>query len=62
MARKTQQTRTLRKPARRIADARKVRFGSGNVSPALSKSRDPLTHDTQAVRFGSGNIAPSLQK
>lgn len=51
-----------RKPSGKIADARKVRFGSGMAPAAVVRSGDPATRDGGAVRFGSGMISPSLRK
>jgi hypothetical protein len=50
-----------RKPSRKIADARKVRFGAG-MAPASVRSRDAKTHDTGKVRFGAGMAPASLRK
>jgi hypothetical protein len=58
MARKQ---KPVRKSSKKIADARRVRFGSGWTAPAVRAS-DKATNDTRAVRFGSGWTAPSLRK
>ena len=51
----------VRKPSKKIADARRVRYGSGWSAPTVRAS-DKATRDTRAVRFGSGWSAPSLRK
>ena len=50
-----------KKPSKKIADSRAVRFGSGWGAPAVRAS-DKATRDTRTVRFGSGWSAPSLRK
>lgn len=59
MSRKQKQL--VRKPSKKIADARRVRYGSGWSAPAVRAS-DKATQDSRAVRFGSGWAAPSLRK
>ena len=51
----------VRKPSKKIADPRRVRFGSG-MAPASVRAKDPATQDTGAVRFGSGMTPASLRK
>jgi hypothetical protein len=51
----------VRKPSRKVTDARKVRFGAG-MAPASLRSRDAQTHDTGKVRFGAGMAPASLRK
>ena len=51
----------VRKPTRKIADPRRVRFGSG-MAPASVRSRDAQTHDAGKIRFGSGMAPASLRK
>jgi len=51
----------VRKPSRKIADVRKVRFGAG-MAPASVRSRDAQTHDTGKVRFGAGMAPANLRK
>jgi hypothetical protein len=51
----------VRKPSKKIADSRRVRFGSG-AAPRVLRSSDPATGDTRAVRFGSGAAPAALRK
>lgn len=49
------------KPSKKIADARRVRFGGGNMPRALHAA-DLATKDSGKVRFGGGNCPASLRK
>jgi hypothetical protein len=49
------------KPTRKIADARRVRFGGG-CAPRVIRSLDKATQDSGAVRFGGGCAPASLRK
>jgi len=51
----------VRKPAKQIADSRKVRYGSGSA-PRVLRTADAATQDTRAIRFGSGSAPASLRK
>jgi hypothetical protein len=51
----------VRKPSRKIADARRIRFGAGNA-PRVVRAVDPATRDSGKVRFGAGNAPASLRK
>ena len=51
----------VRKPSRKIADSRRVRFGSG-AAPRVLRSVDAATGDTRAIRFGSGAAPAALRK
>jgi len=59
MSRKQKQV--VRKPSRKIADSRRVRYGAGWSAPAV-RSLDKATQDKGSVRFGAGWSAPSLRK
>jgi len=50
-----------RKPAKKIADARRVRYGSGNA-PRVVRAADAAVQDPRRIRFGSGNCPASLRK
>jgi hypothetical protein len=62
MSRKTQKQPTVRKPSKKIADARRVRYGSGCAPAQIARSVDTATQDSGAVRFGSGCCPASLRK
>ena len=59
MSRKKQPV--VRKPSQKIADSRRVRFGSGNA-PRVVRAVDAATQDPRSIRFGSGNCPASLRK
>ena len=50
-----------RKPAKKIADPRRVRFGGGNA-PRVLRNQDAATRDSGKIRFGGGNAPASLRK
>jgi hypothetical protein len=52
----------VRKPSRKIADSRRVRYGSGFSPAKMVRSTDAATADSGAVRFGSGFAPASLRK
>ena len=51
----------VRKPAKKIADPRRIRYGSGNA-PRIVRQQDTATQDPRAIRFGSGNCPAALRK
>ncbi len=58
---KSKKLPVVRKPTKKIADPRNVRFGSG-MAPAGVRTRDAQTHDAGKIRFGSGMAPASLRK
>lgn len=52
----------VRKPSKKVADSRRVRFGSGFSPAKVVRSADEATTDTGAIRFGSGFAPASLRK
>jgi hypothetical protein len=50
-----------RKPSKKIADSRRVRFGGGNT-PRVLRAQDAATRDTGTIRFGGGNTPAILRK
>ena len=52
----------VRKPTKKIADSRRVRFGAGNAPAKVVRSTDAATADSGAIRFGAGNAPASLRK
>jgi hypothetical protein len=50
----------VRKPSKKIADSRRVRYGSGSAPRVLRT--DAATQDSGKVRFGSGSAPASLRK
>jgi hypothetical protein len=55
------QKQLVAKPAKKIADTRKVRFGGG-CAPRVIRTLDKATQDSGAVRFGGGCAPASLRK
>jgi hypothetical protein len=55
------QSQIVRKPPKKIADARRVRYGGGSM-PRAVRAADPLTQDSRTVRFGGGSMPASLRK
>ena len=51
----------VRKPSKKIADSRRIRFGAGNA-PRVIRPLDAATQDSKAIRFGAGNCPASLRK
>ena len=51
-----------RKPSKKIADSRRVRFGAGFAPANLSRTANPATQDSGKVRFGAGFAPASLRK
>jgi hypothetical protein len=51
----------VRKPSRKIADSRRIRYGAGNA-PRVVRPLDAATQDSKAIRFGAGNCPASLRK
>jgi hypothetical protein len=51
----------VRKPSKKIADARRVRYGAGSA-PRVIRALDKATRDPRAIRFGAGSAPASLRK
>ena len=51
----------VRKPSKRIADSRKIRFGGGSAPAKLARSADAAVADSRTVRFGGGS-APACRR
>jgi len=51
----------VRKPTKKIADPRNVRYGGGSA-PQVLRAQDPATRDSRAVRFGGGSSPAILRK
>ncbi|HUQ74308.1 MAG TPA: hypothetical protein VM183_06235 [Burkholderiales bacterium] len=51
----------VRKPAKKIADSRQVRYGAG-CAPRVVRAADAATQDVRAIRFGAGCAPASLRK
>src|SRR5258706_14436154 len=51
----------VRKPTKKIADSRPVRYGARSP-PRVVRSLDKATQDTRAIRFGAGSAPAALRK
>ena len=51
----------VKKPVKKIADSRRVRFGGGSA-PRVLRTADQGTQDSRAIRFGGGSMPASLRK
>ena len=59
MSRKQKQV--VRKPSKKIADTRRMRYGAGSA-PRVVRTTDTATRDSRAIRFGAGSAPASLRK
>jgi len=55
------QSQIVRKPSKKIADSRRVRYGAGSA-PRVVRAADASTQDTRAIRFGAGSAPAGLRK
>ncbi len=62
MTRKQQNQPLVRKPTKKIADSRRIRFGGGCAPAKLLRATDAATADSGAIRFGGGCAPASLRK
>ena len=51
----------VRKPSRKIADPRRVRYGAGSAPAKLVRPMDATTADSGAIRFGAGSAPARLR-
>lgn len=59
---KSKKQPAVRKPSKKIADSRRIRFGSGTAPAVIVRSADDSTSDSRAIRFGSGTAPAGLRK
>ena len=52
----------VRKPARKITDSGRVRFGTGCAPAKLARNADSAVADSGAIRFGTGCAPAILRK
>ena len=52
----------VRKPGRKIADSRQVRYGTGMAPASIVRAHDKATADSSTIRFGTGMAPASLRK
>lgn len=62
MSRKNRQQPAVRKPTKRIADPRRLRYGAGSAPARIVRSAEPATQDSGLIRFGAGSCPASLRK
>lgn len=51
----------VRKPSKKIADQRRVRYGGGSA-PQVIRPQDAATRDSRTVRFGGGSSPAIFRK
>jgi hypothetical protein len=59
---KSKKQPVVRKASKKIADSRRVRYGSGWAPAKVVRSADAAIADSGAIRFGSGWAPASLRK
>ena len=59
---KSKKQLAVRKPTKKIADARRVRYGAGFAPAKVVRSADAAIADSGAIRFGAGFAPASLRK
>jgi hypothetical protein len=59
---KSKKQAVVRKPTKKIADSRRIRFGTGSAPAKLVRAGDAATADTGAIRFGTGSAPACLRK
>ena len=59
---KTKKQPAVRKPSRKIADQRRIRFGGGCAPAKLARAADAAIADAGAIRFGGGCAPAALRK
>jgi hypothetical protein len=52
----------VRKPTKKIADSRQIRYGNGCAPAKLARSADAAIADPGLIRFGNGCAPASLRK
>jgi len=57
----SQKQPVVRKPSKKIADSRNVRYGGGSA-PRVLRAPDAATRDPRTVRFGGGSAPAILRK
>ena len=59
---KSKKQPVVRKPTKKIADSRRVRFGFGSAPAKLVRPADSSVSDSGATRFGFGSAPAGLRK
>ena len=59
---KSKKQPAVRKPTKKIADSRRVRYGAGCAPAKVVRSADAAIADSGAIRFGAGCAPASLRK
>ena len=59
---KSKKQPVVRKPTKKIADSRRVRYGAGCAPAKVVRSADVAIADSGAIRFGVGCAPASLRK
>ena len=59
---KSKKQPVVRRPTKKIADPRRIRYGTGMAPANIVRSRDAATSDSGAIRFGTGMAPACLRK
>ena len=59
---KSKKQPVVRKPTKKIADSRRVRFGNGSAPAKVARSPIAAIADSGAIRFGNGSAPAWLRK
>ncbi|MDH4324846.1 MAG: hypothetical protein OEW90_11970 [Betaproteobacteria bacterium] len=62
MNRKQKKQLVVRKATKKIADSRRVRYGSGMSPAKVLRTADAAIADSGSIRFGSGMAPSSVRK
>jgi hypothetical protein len=52
----------VRKPTKKIADAGRIRYGTGSAPARIVQTAAAATADSGAIRFGTGSAPACLRK
>lgn len=59
---KSKQQPVVRKPSKKIADSRRVRYGAGSAPTKVVRAAGSAVADSGVIRFGAGSAPASLRK
>ena len=62
LAMKSNKQKVVRNPSRKIADSRRIRYGTGCAPVKVARAAPAATADSGAIRFGTGCAPASLRK
>ena len=59
---KSKKQPVVRKPTKKIADSRRIRYGNGMAPAKVVRSMDAASADAGTIRFGTGSAPACLRK